>query len=150
MMAMHAIRAVAVLAAMAIGGTAWAAAPSGKAQDEAKPRAKAVAKKPVKKTAKQAARKAAPARNARAAAPKVAAPARKARPAVAAARSPATRAPVAPREPHWTQLPPSRFYPNGIPELRPEFLYPLPQPQPPQEARASTSHVTAGHPEVAP
>jgi hypothetical protein len=27
----------------------------------------------------------------------------------------------------WRALPPSRYYQDGVPPLRPEFLYPLPE-----------------------
>lgn len=149
---MKAIRAVVVVGAAVMCGTVWGAAPGGKAQNEAKPRAKAVAKKQMKKVpaakapVASRARPKAKGRTTRPAAPKAAA---RAKPPVTAARPSAARAAVAPREPYWTPLPPSRFYPNGIPELRPEFLHPLPQKQP-QEAAANTSHGTAAQTGVAP
>lgn len=150
---MKAIRAVVVVAAAAMCGTVWGAAPDGKAHNQAKPRAKAAVKKQVRKVPRAkapVARRAGPnaqARTTRPAAPKVAA---RAKPPVAAARASAARAAVAPREPYWTPLPPSRFYPNGVPELRPEFLHPLPQQTSRQEAAANASQGTAEHADIKP
>jgi hypothetical protein len=52
----------------------------------------------------------------------------------------------------WVPPPlgPERFYPNGIPELRPEFLHPeRPLPARPDQS-ATVAPALGGHPELMP
>ena len=156
------IAAVALAAGVVLGGTAAAAEvrTGGAHRDQGGQPAKAV-KKPqgAKKAQAQKGGKRAAAPRAIAARPAPKQPvaaARRAAPAPAATR-PASVAKATPRpaatvrapEVHWSQLPPSRFYPNGIPELRPEFLHPLPGQQV-VEAATGPRATPHGHPDQMP
>jgi hypothetical protein len=107
-----------------------AAAKRAPAKPAAKP-APTTAAKPKAASMQAKAKRATPAAPVAKAAP-AAKPAVKAptRTAVAArsARSAEQQASAAPRV-YLPPLGPERFYPNGIPELRPEFLHPLPDAQ---------------------
>lgn len=79
-------------------------------------------------------------------------PTRKAPPVATAGR---TARPTVPPPVAWTPPPlgPERFYPNGIPELRPEFLHPLPGASadaPAVSARAAVPRASGTEPEWLP
>ena len=162
--------ALAAALAVALGGTAWAAENTKLRKDsraDAKTRLVNPDKRGKLRSDAKAARKAAPAKPKIAKAPakpRVTAKAPGTSKATVAAKPSASKSaaakPTAPRpavakaapvqqEVHWTQLPPSRGYPNGIPELRPEFLYPLPSQQPVQAATAPGPS-NPGYPEMMP
>ncbi len=142
------VKLAAASIAVALCSGAWAA-PGTQGETRSKPAAQAPAKAVKKPGAEARAKKKAPSTTARVKKPAATAkaPASRSKPTVAA-RAPAA---VPPREPYWTPLPPSRFYPNGIPELRPEFLHPLPSERPvvaaPPPAR---TYEVPGHIEMMP
>jgi hypothetical protein len=134
-------RSACVLAALATCG--WVAPEALAAQANGKDKAQTVRKAPPSAaTKKPAPRKAGKAAKKRAPVAKKAGP-RKPRAATAARKKPPVTArstsrkappglartrPTVPPPVAWTLPPlgPERFYPNGIPELRPEFLHPVP------------------------
>ncbi len=150
------VAAIALAAMAMLGGPANAAGSTGGAaqkQRGAQPAKAAKKSQPVQ--ARKRAAPATPAAKAKAAprrpvAATKAAPKPAARTATAVAKvPPRATGPARAPEVHWSQLPPSRFYPDGIPELRPECLHPLPA-QVPLETVAAPRATPHGHPDMLP
>ena len=131
---------LATLVAALVGGPVAAQSAGGSPQRASAP---TTAKKPA--ATKQAAAKKGPASRKRLAAKPPAMPRAAAKPVPrASVARPAGRAPAAATaaqrnvEPaarvQLGQMPASRYYPNGIPELRPGFLYPVQPERPPVQA----------------